>query len=123
MNRENERCQTLNFCVKRNNTLKRFNQAVDAIKKTKVEQLIMIKHPYNVPLTEQCIRLLAHRHISSKDELKHELIQLGFLDISLSSISFMLIGIGAKKVTDTNGRKYYCLREPRSNGTKPRSKI
>lgn len=47
-------------------------------KKTKVEQLIMIKHPYNVPLTEQCIRLLAHRHISSKDELKHELIQLGF---------------------------------------------
>lgn len=70
----------------------------------------MIKHPYNVPLTEQCIRLLAHRHISSKDELKHELIQLGFLDISLSSISFMLIGIGAKKVTDTNGRKYYCLR-------------
>ena len=69
-----------------------------------------IEHHYcNDNMTSACKRLLQQQSFTTQDDIRFQLIQLGFHDISQSTVSRLLLRLGVAKVPNAAGKKIYCL--------------
>lgn len=56
-----------------------------------------------------CKRLLQQQSFTTQDEIRHQLITMGFSDVSQSTVSRLLSRLGVAKVPNAHGKKVYCL--------------
>ncbi len=56
-----------------------------------------------------CKRLLQQQSFSTQDEIRQQLIAMGFDDVSQSTVSRLLSRLGVAKVPNAYGKKVYCL--------------
>ncbi|CEO40361.1 arginine repressor [Photobacterium kishitanii] len=63
----------------------------------------------NDNMTSACKRLLQQQSFTTQDDIRHQLIKLGFNDISQSTVSRLLLRLGVTKVPNATGKKIYCL--------------
>ena len=69
-----------------------------------------IDHHYcNDNMTSACKRLLQQQSFTTQDDIRYQLIELGFHDISQSTVSRLLLRLGVAKVPNAAGKKIYCL--------------
>ena len=66
-------------------------------------------HSCNDNMTSACKRLLQQQSFTTQDDIRYQLIQLGFHDISQSTVSRLLLRLGVAKVPNAAGKKIYCL--------------
>ncbi|KLV02224.1 arginine repressor [Photobacterium aquae] len=60
-------------------------------------------------MTTACKRLLQQQSFSTQEEVRHSLIEMGFEDVSQSTVSRLLSRLGVAKVPNAYGKKVYCL--------------
>lgn len=60
-------------------------------------------------ITDICRRLLQQQSFSTQESLRNELINLGYEDISQSTVSRVLTRLNVVKVPNAYGKKVYCL--------------
>ncbi|WED23320.1 arginine repressor [Vibrio sp. JC009] len=60
-------------------------------------------------ITAACKRLLQQQSFSTQDDIRKGLIDLGFVDVSQSTVSRLLTRLGVAKVPNPYGKKVYCL--------------
>ncbi|MGF1759130.1 arginine repressor [Photobacterium sagamiensis] len=64
---------------------------------------------YDSSLIAECKRLLQQQSFTTQDEIRRQLMALGFGRISQSTISRLLLRLGVVKVPNAYGKKVYCL--------------
>ncbi len=62
-------------------------------------------------MTAACKRLLQKQSFSTQDDIRHSLVELGFEDISQSTVSRLLAKLKIIKVPNAYGKRVYCLTE------------
>lgn len=60
-------------------------------------------------ITNVCRRLLQQQSFSTQESLRNELIDLGYDDVSQSTVSRVLTKLNVVKVPNAYGKKVYCL--------------
>ncbi len=60
----------------------------------------------NDNMTSACKRLLQQQSFTTQDDIRHQLIKLGFNDISQSTVSRLLLRLGVTKVPNATGKKF-----------------
>lgn len=60
-------------------------------------------------MTSACKRLLQQQSFSTQDDIRTQLIDMGFEDVSQSTVSRLLSRLGVAKVPNAYGKKVYCL--------------
>ncbi|MEZ8095226.1 MULTISPECIES: arginine repressor [Photobacterium] len=56
-----------------------------------------------------CKRLLQQQSFSTQDDIRQSLIDMGYTDVSQSTVSRLLSRMGVAKVPNAYGKKVYCL--------------
>ncbi|MGF1682059.1 arginine repressor [Photobacterium minamisatsumaniensis] len=60
-------------------------------------------------ITTACKRLLQQQSFTTQDDIRARLIDMGFEDVSQSTVSRLLSRLGVAKVPNAYGKKVYCL--------------
>jgi transcriptional regulator of arginine metabolism len=60
-------------------------------------------------ITSACKRLLQQQSFTTQDDIRHQLIELGYDDVSQSTVSRLLSRLSVAKVPNAYGKKVYCL--------------
>ena len=63
----------------------------------------------NDDILRVCKRLLQQQSFSTQDDIRHHLIDMGYTDISQSTVSRLLSRLGVAKTPNVYGKKVYCL--------------